>query len=192
MANTHLRFNGRRRLVGLVASVLILIFAALPASQASATVTYRAWPVTSLSGVIWPTQNFLGGTSNMRFWHQNGYCTNQSGSFCYRWRSGQGSSSFVVYGPYETLPYGYYQACWHVADLTPGQGPQLWMQTTADQGRRYLGGTAPVIAAGYNYYCYWFGSGYAMGNVEFRAIMGNHASNSQVEIAYPLEIWRYN
>jgi hypothetical protein len=31
-----------------------------------------------------------------------------------------------------------------------------------------------------------------MGNVEFRAIMGNQRFDSQVEIAYPLEIWGYN
>jgi hypothetical protein len=189
MIKPHLPLIRTRRFALLVLA-LALLLVALPASRAGAAASTHWRSITWQSNIFAPDTSFSGQQSYI-YHHQNGFCADARATGCYQWRSSPGANNFIVYGPYETLPPGIYRACWHVADDTPGPGPYLWMQSTANSGATYLGGTAPQIAAGFNTYCYWFGQNGWSYNVEYRAIMGQHNSNSVVAIGYPLEVTRY-
>jgi hypothetical protein len=193
MASMHFRLNERRRLVGLLASALILIFAALPASQAGAATDSGRQYVADDSYFCYNHNFVTHGTSCMQFRHQNGSCAHRIGQHCTLWLSGRGANNFIVYGPYEILPYGYYNVCWYLSNVSSpsDHNPTVWVQTTGDSGGRYLGGMVATVTPGFHAYCYWAGSGYAVGNVEMRAIIGNPRYNSQVYIGEYVDITRY-
>jgi hypothetical protein len=182
----------RRRFIGLLAAVSVLLVA-LPAAQASARFMVQSYDVSD--DLYQVRDNWVNTNLDdiIDFYHENGSCTWRSAGHCYAWRSSPGARNFIVYGPYITLPYGYYTACWDLENFSPGHVTPVWIQTTADNGTRYLGGSVPAVGAYLQKrvtICYWFGSGHAMGNVEFRAIMANPQSDSQVQISTVL-ITRY-
>ena len=108
----------RRFLAAMLAVALILLLAALSATDASASTAFRYRSVTWKSNVFAPDTSFSGQQSYI-YHHQNGYCADARATGCYQWRSSPGANNFIVYGPYETLPPGIYRACWHVADDNP-------------------------------------------------------------------------